>query len=65
MSLERYLTADDTAEHARVFLWHSLGMNEDFNGTGRKRDGTHEYLAENIELGPDARVLEVRVELPE
>lgn len=52
MSLERYLTCNDTPENARLFLWHALGMNEQFTGYGYtlKPDGNRglsEYVMPN------------------
>jgi hypothetical protein len=50
MSEQRYLSADDTVANARVFLWHSMGMNEHFQGDGRTTGGLSEYLAPNCML---------------
>lgn len=37
LTVERYLSAEDTPENARLFLWHSLGVNDQFTGTGWTR----------------------------
>lgn len=53
MSLEKYQNADDTLENARLFLLHSLGVNDLYDGTGTTgyaniRSG--EYLVPNRSL---------------
>ncbi|MCB0335426.1 MAG: hypothetical protein KDD62_03950 [Bdellovibrionales bacterium] len=50
MSTERYMTCDDTALNARLFLWHSLGMNHLYQGNGYTRGGGKEYLTQNKSL---------------
>lgn len=68
MSVERYLTCEDTAENARLFLWHSLGVNDQFTGNGYTKgpDGVDEYLLPNRYLAelPGAVVLELSVRDP-
>ena len=55
MSAERYLVCDDTAQNARLFLWHSLGMNEQYVGDGytaalSSKFRLDEYLTANVPL---------------
>lgn len=55
MSVERYSTCGDTPANARLFLWHSLGLNQHFKGDGWATDPisvdrTEEYLTENLPL---------------
>ena len=55
MSVERYRACDDTAQNARLFLRHSLGMNENYVGNGfTKPSANHpsidEYLTANVAL---------------
>ncbi len=47
MSEETYLACEDTAVNARLFLWHSLGVSEQFTGTGYTTGGADEYLVPN------------------
>lgn len=52
MTAERYVEAEDTPLNARLFLWHSLGMNDLFKGDGLTvgpdgSPGVDEYLAQN------------------
>jgi hypothetical protein len=45
MSVERYRESADTCENARLFPWHSLGVNDLFTGSGTSPDtGFDEYL---------------------
>lgn len=55
MSAQRYLVCDDTAQNARLFLWHSLGMNNQYVGDGYTAASSHslrldEYLTANVPL---------------
>lgn len=55
MSPKRYLVCDDTAQNARLFLWHSLGMNGQYVGDGYTAAPSHdlrldEYLTANVPL---------------
>jgi hypothetical protein len=50
MSEEAYLACEDTAVNARLFLWHSLGVNDQFTGTGYTTGGVDEYLMPNLPL---------------
>lgn len=56
VEVARYLEAPDTARSARLFLWHSLGLNQLFVGDGYTRDedgrqGEREYLVPNRKTG--------------
>jgi hypothetical protein len=61
------LTCEDTPENARLFLWHSLGVNDQFQGTGYTQtqpdNGVDEYLMPSRDLTefPDAVVIELDV----
>jgi hypothetical protein len=59
ISADRLLEIEDTAQHARVFLWHSLGLNAEFRGDGIAPGGefAREYLTMNRDLGPDDVVI--------
>jgi hypothetical protein len=68
MSAERYRDADDTPANGRLFLWHSLGVNNQFTGDGFTAgpDGTprvEEYLVPNGRLAdfPDVVLLDLEV----
>jgi len=68
MSVARYTTCPDTAANARLFLWHSLGLNQLFVGDGWATDPltgkrVEEYLTANIPLAAVAghRVIELHV----
>lgn len=55
MGLARYAASDDTAENARLFLWHTLGLNQHFKGDGWATDPltgerVEEYLTANVPL---------------
>ena len=55
MSVARYETCADTAENARLFLWHTLGLNQHFKGDGWATDPltgerVKEYLTANVPL---------------
>lgn len=55
MSVARYLTCQDTALNARLFLWHALGLNQLFVGDGWATDPltggrVEEYLTGNVPL---------------
>ena len=70
MSVQSYLACEDTPENARLFLWHSLGVNEEFTGTGYTKEpdgsqGVEEYLLPNCTLAelPDYRLIELAVSL--
>ena len=68
MTPERYLAVADTPESGWLFLWHSVGVNDLYTGTGFSRGadggrGHTEYLAPNVrlpELG-DVAVIELDV----
>lgn len=68
MTPERYLAAADTPANAWLFLWHSVGVNDLYTGTGFSRGadggrGHTEYLAPNVrvaELG-DLALIELDV----
>ncbi len=69
MSAERYSVCDDTAQNARLFLWHSLGMNERYVGDGYTSASSHdvrldEYLTANVSLEtiPAAVMIDLSVE---
>lgn len=58
MTTEAFLSGPDTAERLRVWLWHSLGVNDVFRGDGwTSNDGAtalcREYFAENRPLRAD------------
>jgi hypothetical protein len=62
MSLERYQLAEDTAPNARLFLWHALGLNDNYAGKGYTQDddgrrGLSEYLVPNRPLSELGAVL--------
>lgn len=68
MSLSRYRDCPDTALNARLFLWHSLGLNGQFVGDGWTRDErtggrVEEFLTGNVSLAelPDHRVIDLHV----
>jgi hypothetical protein len=50
MSPERYLAVEDTLENARLFLLHSVGVNEHYKGDGLTDGGHTEYLVRNVRL---------------
>ncbi|MGU3539673.1 hypothetical protein [Methylobacterium sp. A54F] len=55
MSVARYEACSDTAANARVFLWHTLGLNQHFTGDGwatdpLTRERVEEYLTANVPL---------------
>ncbi|MCZ7652546.1 MAG: hypothetical protein M5U13_15795 [Thermoanaerobaculia bacterium] len=55
MNVHRLRDAEATPDNARLFLWHTLGLNERFTGTGRTQrpdgsDGGAEYLVPNRPL---------------
>ena len=55
MNVERYLTCKNTAANARLFLWHSLGLNQHFVGDGwatdpKTKQRAEEYLTANVSL---------------
>jgi hypothetical protein len=50
MSEVRFLAAEPTLRNARLFLWHTLGANEDYLGTGVVPNGFAEYLVPNVAL---------------
>ena len=68
MTPDRYLVGADTPENAWLFLWHSVGLNDLYTGTGFSRGddgkrGHMEYLAPNVrvaELG-EAELIELDV----
>lgn len=58
MTTEAFLSGPDTAQRLRVWLWHSLGVNDVFRGDGwTSNDGSsalcREYFAENRLLRAD------------
>ena len=68
MSVEWYRDAEDTSANARLFLWHSLGVNDQFTGNGYTKgpDGTpevEEYLVPNCRLAdlPDVVLIDLDV----
>ncbi len=68
MGLSRYRDCPDTAVNARLFLWHWLGLNEQFVGDGLTRDPLsgariEEFLTGNVALAelPDHRVIDLHV----
>lgn len=68
MSVEHYLANDDTPQNARLFLWHSLGANEQFIGTGYTRgpdsnENVEEFLMPNRNLSdiPHCQVIDLDV----
>lgn len=64
MSVERYLAASDTCENARLFLWHSLGVNDLFTGTGMSREtGFDEYLRPACRLSELAEYVSIPLEV--
>jgi len=63
MSLERYKDAPDDAVYARAFLWHSLGLNEHFQGDGYSEEGVPEYLVANVDLNEDFTVVPLDVRM--
>ena len=70
MSLERYQKCPDTPENARLFLWHTLGINHRFTGSGRTMnpdgsEGFAEYLMPNRSLAdfPGYRAIPLEVSL--
>lgn len=55
MNVLRFRDSEATPENARLFLWHTLGINERFTGSGRTQhpdgsDGGEEYLVPNRPL---------------
>lgn len=66
MTPERYLAASDTAQNARLFLWHSVGLNDQYTGDGWT-SGTEarvdEYLTLNVPLAeiPGHRVIDLPI----
>lgn len=69
MSVKRYLTSDDTVLNARLFLWHSLGLNQHFVGDGwaidpETKQRAEEYFTENVPLSSinGCRLIDLRVE---
>lgn len=55
MNVARYATCSDTAVNARLFLWHTLGLNQHFQGDGWATDPltgerVEEYLTANVSL---------------
>lgn len=55
VSVACYLACEDTALRARLFLWHSLGLNGHFVGDGQSPDpatkeGVEEHLTGNVPL---------------
>lgn len=70
MTPERYLARADTPANAWVFLWHSVGLNDLYTGTGfcRAADGSRghmEYLAPNArvaDVGADVSLVELDVQ---
>lgn len=55
MNVLRFRDSETTPENARLFLWHTLGINERFTGSGRTQhpdgsDGGDEYLVPNRPL---------------
>ena len=64
MDVERYRACADTAQNARLFLRHSLGLNENYVGNGfTKPSADHppidEYLTTNVELATIPGVVEI------
>lgn len=69
MSVTRYETCLDTAANARLFLWHTLGLNHHFTGDGWATDPLtgvriEEYLTANVPLAeiPGHRVIALDVQ---
>jgi len=69
MSIERYRDCEDTKVNARLFLWHSLGLNQHFKGDGWAVDPltgarVQEYLTANVMLAgiPEHRLIDLRLE---
>lgn len=54
VSAEKLLTREVTARDARLFLWHTLGVNQEFSGDGYTRNGElrgfREFLSRNLPL---------------
>lgn len=69
MSVRRYLACEDTVANARLFLWHSLRLNQHFVGDGWTIDPelkarVEEHLTGNVPLSsiPGHRI--VNLDLP-
>jgi len=67
-TVARYLAGEDNALNARLFLWHSLGINDQYTGTGYTKPpngerGAEEYLIENTLISQisEARVIDLEV----
>jgi hypothetical protein len=68
-TVESYLAGEDSALNARLFLWHSLGINDQYTGTGYTKPpngerGAEEYLIENTLISQisEARVIDLEVQ---
>ncbi len=70
MSVARYIACEDTALNARLFLWHSLGLNGHIVGDGwatnpETGQRMEEHLTGNVPLAsvPGHRSIDLDVRL--
>ncbi|TXN17264.1 hypothetical protein FV219_00485 [Methylobacterium sp. WL122] len=69
MSVAQYIHCPDTAANARLFLWHTLGLNQHFVGDGWATDPLtkdkriEEYLTANVPLATVAghQLIDLRI----